>query len=104
MKKDNFKTDVIFRVDTTKDFKGQVFAVFPHDVTTTRGEIGMYCHVGQHSSADYNACISQSRPATEKEAKDLKNELENAVGYNLNVMKRRNYNKYLKDYYRVIEL
>ena len=34
MEKDKHKTDVIFRKDTTKDFKGQIYALFPHQVET----------------------------------------------------------------------
>jgi hypothetical protein len=100
MKKDNYKTDVIFRVDTTKDFKGEVIAVFPHDIDNNRGSVGYYVHVGQHSSGDYNKIISTSRLATEVEAKDLRKELEQCFGYNFNVIKRRSYNKFLAAYYK----
>ena len=98
MEKDKIKTDVIFRVDTTKDFKGDVVAIFPHDVQTYKGNVGYYVHVGQHSHGDYQRLIETSRLATEEEAKHLKAELENGYGYNFNVMKRRNYNKYLENY------
>jgi hypothetical protein len=101
MEKDVNKTDVIFRVDTTKDFKGDVVAVFPHNVETLEGNVGYYIHVGQHSHGDYQRIIQTSRPATEDEAKDLKAELENHFGYNFNVIKRRNYDKYLESYYSV---
>jgi hypothetical protein len=68
MEKDTHTTDMVFRVDTTKDFKGTVFALFPHEVSTLRGSVTFYQHVGQHGSADYNHCIKTSRPATEDEA------------------------------------
>lgn len=93
MEKDTYKTDVIFRVDTTKDFKGTVFALFPHEVERN-GLVTSYQHVGQHSSADYYGCIITSRLATENEAKDLKKELEQ-LGYNLNVVKKQNRAKYI---------
>ena len=96
--KDQYKTDVIFRVDTTKDFKGQVFAVLPHNVDNYRGDVTTYQHVGQHSSGDYGVCIKTSRLAKENEYNDLKKEMENHFGYNLNIMKRRNYDKYLREY------
>lgn len=100
MERDTQTTDMVFRVDTTKDFKGTVFALFPHDVSTLHGSVTFYQHVGQHGLADYNHCIKTSRPATEEEAKDLKVELE-GIGYNIQVVNRRNYDKYLADYKRV---
>lgn len=101
MQKDTEKTDVIFRYDTTKDGKGIIFAILPHNVSTLKGDITTYQHVGQHSSGDYNVCLKQSRPANEFEAADLKAEMENHFGYNFKVLKKRNYNKYLKNYYEI---
>lgn len=100
MQKDTEKTDVIFRVDITKQFKGDILAIFPHDVQTYKGEIGLYAHVGQHFHGDYNVCLKTTRPATESEARDLKTELENCYGYNFNIIKRQNYKKYLESYYK----
>jgi len=97
MKKDNHKIDVIFRVDNSKDFKGVVYALFPYDISDKKGSVTSYQHVGQHSSADYNHCIKTSKPASEKDYADLKKELE-SIGYNINVVKKRNYDKYLKNY------
>lgn len=91
-------TDVIFRVDTTKLFKGDVFALFPHEVKTSKGDVACYSKIGQHSGADYDHCIKTSRAATEEEAKELKNELER-IGYDdLRVVKKRNYSKFLESY------
>ena len=99
MKKDKYKTDVIFRMDTKKDDRHEVIAVFPHDVSTPDGMVGIYVHIGQHGSGDYNVMLQRTRLATKKEYADLKRELEHQVGYNLNVIKKRNYDKYLKSYY-----
>ena len=98
MEKDNYKTDIIFRVDQSKDFKGVVFALFPHEVCTMNGLVTTYQHVGQHSSADYNGCIAASKLATPKEYADLKEEME-SIGYDINVIKRKNHSKYLVSYY-----
>ena len=95
MEKDNYKTDIVFRVDTSKDFKGTVFALFPHEVSTLDGLVNCYQHVGQHSSADYNHCINTSKLATAEEYADLKKEME-SIGYKINVVKKRNYDKYLQ--------
>ena len=100
MENDTYKTDIIFRVETEKDFKGTVFAIFPHDVCTRSGLVTTYQHVGQHSGGDYNRCITSSRLATKEESKALKIELE-SLGYNVNVRQRRNYDKYLKSYHKV---
>jgi hypothetical protein len=101
MEKDKYKTDVIFRVDNSKDWKGTVYALMPHDCCDHQGHVSTYQHVGQHSGAEYRHCIAKSRPATPKEYKDLKREMEQGHGYNFNVVKKQNYDKYLKSYYEV---
>lgn len=70
-------TPVIFR-----QFKGgDILALFPADPADTAGQFcTCYAHIGQHSSADYNATIAQSKPAKPVEYADLKAELE-SVGY-----------------------
>jgi len=93
MKKDTHKTDVIFRVDKTKDFENTIFALFPH-IKEHNNSVLYYQHIGQHSTADYDHCIKTSKLATENEYKNLFIELE-SIGYNLNVIKKRNYKKYL---------
>lgn len=97
MEKDTKITDVMFRYDTTDK---TIFAVLPHQVDTLNGDVVTYQHVGQHSTGDYNVCLQQSRPATETEYADLKAEMD-SLGYNLKVVKRRNYDKYLESYYEV---
>ena len=96
MKKDTHITDVIFRKFKECD---SILALFPHEISHSSYVI-CYEHVGQHSSADYDHCISVlTKPATELEYKELKEELER-IGYNLRVVKKRNYNKYLKEMYK----
>lgn len=89
MCKDTNVIDVIFRVDKTKDFKGTVFALFPHLVVDMQGNIMSYQDIGQHSGANYSHCINTSKPATEKQYSDLKTELEQ-IGYSLRILKRQN--------------
>lgn len=101
MIKDTYITDVMFRYDTTKDFKGTIFAVMPHQVDTFKGDVMTYQHIGQHSHGDYHVCIQTSRPATEVEYTDLKAEMENYYGYNIKVVQKQNRQKYLKSYYEV---
>lgn len=84
--------DVVFR----KDNSG-VFALFPHDVCDNQGHVTTYQTIGQHSAANYQHCIAKSKPATEQEYTDLKKELE-TIGYNLKVVKRQNYDKWLESY------
>lgn len=97
MKKDTYTTDIVFRVDTSKEFKGTVFALFPHEVCDFDGNVTTYEHIGQHSTATYDYCIKISRLATESEYNDLKKEME-SLGYNINVVTKRNYAKYLASY------
>jgi hypothetical protein len=100
MEKDIQKTDVIFRCDKHGDFKGVVFALFPHEVSCYDGSVTFYTHIGQHGLADYKYSMSKSRTATEKESANLKKEME-GLGYNLNIVKKQNYDKYLASYKKV---
>ena len=100
MKKDTHFTDIIFRVDTTPDFKGTVFALFPHEVTDQSGSVTSYQHVGQHSAADFIHCIGFSRPATPAEYKDLLAEME-GLGYKIKVIEKINQKKYMESYRQV---
>jgi hypothetical protein len=95
MTQDTHLTDIVFRV-TLSDFKGTVFALFPHEVSGYDGSVITYQHIGQHSSSDYVHCIKQSKLATAVEYANLK-EMEN-LGYNINIVKKQNYKKYLSDY------
>ncbi len=95
---DKEKTDVVFRFDTTKDWKGTIFALLPHECCDQQGHVTTYQNLGQHSAADYDYCMAQSRPATPAEYADLKKEME-GLGYNFNVVTRQNRDKYLKSYY-----
>jgi hypothetical protein len=94
MGKDDFFTEVIFRKEKT------IYALFPYVIDTLKGSIMCYETVGQHSGADYDYCIQKSNPAKANEYQDLKEELE-SLGYNLKVIKRRNYNKYLTELKKV---
>ena len=94
---DSLPTDIMFRVDTTRDFKGTVFAVFPHECADYKGNVTTYQHIGQHSAGDYGYCIESSRPATPNEFADLKKEME-YLGYLVNVVRKQNRDKYLCSY------
>jgi len=90
MKKDDFKTDVMFRIE----IDGQILAVFPYDIETHDGRCSCYAHIGQHSTMVWDY-LKHTKPAKdEKEYIDLYREL-TSIGYNLNVIKKRNYTKYL---------
>jgi hypothetical protein len=103
MKKDTYITEVIFRKWNRKDFKGDIIALFPYDVWSYRGDVTSYEHIGQHGAADYNHCINMTVPAKDKEYQSLKEELE-YIGYNLKVINKRNYKKYLVEYNKMKEL
>jgi len=99
MKKDNFKTDVIFRRFPEDN---EIIVLFPHELWDNRGGIISYMHIGQHGEAEYSACMKNTKPAKENEYMPLYKELE-SVGYNLNVIKKRNYKRYLAEYYKMKE-
>ena len=94
MKKNSFVTDVIFR----KFKDGEILALFPYEIETGTFVLS-YQHIGQHSGADYQFMINGTKPAKPEEFTDLKKEIEN-FGYNLRVIKKRNYNKFLQEYYK----
>ena len=100
MKKDTHITDIIFRVDKSKDFKGTVFALFPHECSDHKGNVTSYQHLGQHGGADYGYCMATSRPAKESEYSDLKREME-GLGYNIKVVSKQNRGKFLQSYHAV---
>lgn len=93
MTKDSHVTEVVFR----KFKDGQIIALFPHEVCDYKGSVTSYMHVGQHSGANYNGMIAITKLATPTEALPLYIELE-SIGYNLLVIKKRNYDKFLKNY------
>jgi hypothetical protein len=86
------QTEVIFRKD-----KSGIFALFPHEVADYKGNVTSYQHIGQHSSADYNHCIRNSKVATPEQYADLQRELK-GIGYDLKIVQKQNYKKYLKSY------
>ena len=90
MKKDNYITEVIFRRFPEDN---EIIALFPYELYNNRGGIMSYMHTGQHGEAEYSACFKNAVPAKENEYKGLKSELE-SLGYNLKVVKRRNYKRY----------
>ncbi|MCK5608450.1 hypothetical protein KAR91_41600 [Candidatus Pacearchaeota archaeon] len=77
------QTRVVFR----KFKEGDIIALFP-ELSEGGAGVESYMHVGQHSSADYNGCISMTKPAAPEEYKALAIELE-SIGYNLLIRKRR---------------
>lgn len=76
------KTKVIFRKDKED---GEIIAVFPEEIETD-GTMACYVHNGQHTtmSKDYYGETLQAKPS---EYNDLKKELEDIVGYNLEIVK-----------------
>lgn len=87
------KTDVVFRKFTDG---GETIALFPYIKENNAGNCLSYMHVGQHGGADYMGLLDITNPATENEYAPLFTELTILVGYNLNVIKRVNYEKRAK--------
>lgn len=83
MKKDSYKTKVIFRTFSN----GEVIGLFPEIIE--RGYFIMsYMMVGEHSPCDYKAVIKGTKLSKEDEYRDIKSVLESHYGYNLKVIKR----------------
>jgi hypothetical protein len=90
--------EVIFRKMKKKDWNGDIVALFPYEVNDNKGNVMSYAHQGQHSGANYNHIVNNSRLAIPSEYQNLKNELINDIGYKLLVVKRRNFARYDKAY------
>lgn len=86
-------TTVIFR----KFKDGEIVALFPYEIEGV-GKVLDYMHVGQHGSSNYNYVVSITKPASKEEYQDLYNELVR-IGYELDVKRKRNFDKYRKAYY-----
>jgi hypothetical protein len=95
MKKDDFKTDVIFR----KEKDDSILAVFPYMIADYKGNCTCYSHIGQHNGLCWDY-LRSTRLAKEIDYMPLKSELE-SLGYNLKIVKRRNYNRYLTELNKV---
>lgn len=75
---------VIFRM-----WHGDVIALFPAIAADVHGiNCLSYQHIGQHGGADYDTIVRDSRPATQREYRELKREL-TRIGYRLRVVQRR---------------
>jgi hypothetical protein len=98
MKTDTEKTDVIFR----KEKNGDILAVFPYEpYNDIIGLVGCYAHVGQHSGCQYDYVRQETKPAQPNEYNDLLNELK-GIGYNVNIVKKWSWDKYLRRYREMI--
>ena len=73
-------TKVIFKI-----IDDEVIAIFPDNIYNKelygKTIVDSYMHIGQHSACSVEL-IDELEDASEKQYKDLKNELEN-IGYNL---------------------
>lgn len=92
--KDTEKTEVTFYVATyepndNEEPYTEVIAVFVNEIeAVVNGEkhFSSYAHLGQHSICSQSFIAENCRKANETEYKDLFNELENSVGYNLKIV------------------
>ena len=72
-------------------YNRDLIALFPEQPADEYGRtVTSYMHVGQHSAADYDHVISQTKPVLwwDREVMDLLNELRN-IGYEPDVRKHR---------------
>ena len=87
MKKDTYKTIVVFLKDTSKDFGGNITAYFPFEQYNSDKDLKSgYAHVGQHTGVHIDYAKS-CKIANQVEYKDLLCEME-GFGYNLEVVKK----------------
>ena len=96
---------VIFRKWKWGQFKGQVDAYFPYlPHSSIDHTITSYDSVGGHGKADYHFILNETQLATPEEYAELKDHLEQVVGYKLKVMKRINYDKWLQSFTTILEV
>lgn len=70
-------TQVIFRIYPSEN---EVIALFPNEIADSECNIGSYMHFGQHSPADYDFVMQNTKPATKEQYTQLYNELVE-IGY-----------------------
>ena len=93
MKQDEFKTEMIFR----KEKNGDILAVFPYEpYNDIHNVVGCYAHLGQHGGCHFDYVLKETKPAKPEEYAALYKELE-SLGYNIKVVRRRNYQRYLTE-------
>lgn len=86
--KDKEKTNVTFYIEkkVSKEVPSpSVFAVFKDLPELNKQTYMGYEHVGQHTTISLKYIKAKCRLATKEEYTDLANELENLIGYNLNI-------------------
>ena len=97
--------EMIFRIDKVT---GEEIAVFPYVIGTLAFDsVGAYVHKGQHFPVDYATTMEFTVPMDYPDKCDLYHELvqiyENSLGgeppLKIKIVKRRNYDRYLKVYY-----
>ena len=91
MIQDTEKTNVQFYIATYEALEGdeqpysEVLAVFADELGNS-GNYSCYSAIGQHSICSSSFLAENCRKASEIEYKELFNELEKSVGYNLNIV------------------
>ena len=89
--KDTHETEVTFYVATYEPNESdeqpytEVIAVF-YPKLVNSNNYSCYAHLGQHSVCSQSFIAENCRKANETEYKELCNELENVVGYNLKIV------------------
>ena len=92
------KTKVIFRKYTIDKLgglqvKGRILALFPYNPSGHPNECEcIELNEGCTGTADYNLCLTITKPATEKEYKELYKYLKKK-SYNLQVIKKRSFGR-----------
>jgi len=97
--------EMIFRID---NLRGEEIAIFPYEIGTLEFDsVGAYVHNGQHFSVKYDNAIKTTKPMEKPDQSDLYKELKQIYEVSLGgepplkikIVKRRNYDRYLKVYY-----
>lgn len=83
--RNNQLTSVIFRKYKSG---GQIVAIFPNLDFSPDCDVMTYEHIGQHGGGDYKTMMKITVPASQAEAKPLKQELLR-IGYKLRIVNRR---------------
>lgn len=98
---DKYETKVIFRMWKVDDSE-ELIALFPEELGDSNPKTcSSYQHVGQHGAATPDMIVDNSRSATPEEYEDLKNELENNVGYKLEIVSDESVDELLKSSYEI---
>ena len=100
MKKDDFKTEVVFRKEKT----GKTIAVFPYVIWDLSGDMTCFSFHEGHGPICKIYMLKNTKPAKLEDCGDLEDCLQNDYGYNLHLIKKIDHKRYMQEFEKQFRL